>query len=373
MLSDYAETKSSFTAADSTYANKSFELDKIKIDLSSMEEFLNSRNREEMEEKLIQSLKQIKELEESLPKLTQEEKTLNSRMESLLKQRTSLELDIDALEKKLAGGTSDDRVIRDALAKEEVSMAKLDGELAALSEKMLNEYGMTVENILASDFDIPAAMKAREEAEGYRKAIADLGPVNLLATEEFEKAKERYNFIDTQYNDLVLARENLSNLIKELDAKAREDFIETLKIINKNFSEIFATLFEGGEAKLEVPEGEDILEGGIEIVAKPGGKRWLNLSVMSGGERALTAIALLFALLKTHPSPFCLLDEADAALDEANVHRYAKLLKEFSKTTQVVLITHNKQTMEIADTMYGITMEEPGVSKVISVKLAKAA
>ena len=372
-LSALAETKSAFTGIASKCANLRGELDKINSDLRSVEEFLGSRNREEMEEKLILTLKQIKELEESLPKLLEEEKKLNSRTDATLKQRTALESEIEALEKKLSGGTSNDRFIRDSLAKEEVSMAKLDGELTAASEKMLNEYGMTIENVLASDHDIPAATKAREEAESYRRTIADLGPVNLLATEEFEKAKERYNFIDTQYNDLVLARENLSNLIKELDAKAREDFIETLKVINKNFSEIFATLFEGGEAKLEVPEGEDILEGGIEIVAKPGGKKWLNLSVMSGGERALTALALLFALLRTHPSPFCLLDEADAALDEANVHRYAKLLKEFSKTTQLVLITHNKQTMEIADTMYGITMEEPGVSKVISVKLAKAA
>jgi chromosome segregation protein len=238
---------------------------------------------------------------------------------------------------------------------------------------MLNEYTMTLDAVTSSDIEIAGAARSKEEAESLRRAINDLGPVNLLATEEFEKAKERFNFIETQFNDLVIARENLSSLIKELDDKARADFIETIKIINKNFSELFATLFEGGEAKLVIPDGADVLEGGVEIFARPGGKRWLNLSVMSGGERALTAIALLFALLKTHPSPFCLLDEADAALDEANVHRYARLLKEFSKTTQVVLITHNKQTMEIADTLYGVTMEEPGVSKIVSVKLAKAA
>jgi chromosome segregation protein len=277
------------------------------------------------------------------------------------------------VEKKLSGGTSDDRMLRDALTKEEVAIARLDGELTAIAEKMMNEYGMTMDMVTTSEIEIAGAARSREEAEVLRRAIADLGPVNLLATEEFEKAKERFTFIETQFQDLVQARENLSSLIKELDEKARIDFLETMKVINQNFSEIFATLFEGGEAKLVLPEDADVLEGGIDIIAKPGGKKWLNLSVMSGGERTLTALALLFALLRTHPSPFCLLDEADAALDEANVHRYTRLLKEFSKTTQVVIITHNKQTMEIADTMYGITMEEPGVSRVVSVKLAKAA
>jgi chromosome segregation protein len=326
-----------------------------------------------MEGRLVQTIDRIKELEGSLPKITEEEKELAKKIELKLQARTKFESEIEEVEKRLAGGTSDDRVMRDALSKEEVAMAKLDAELTSISEKMLNDYGLTVENILSSDLEIPPVTKAKEETESLKGSIASLGPVNLLAAEEFEKARERFSFIENQYNDLTVARENLSALIKELDEKAREDFIETLKIINKNFSEIFATLFTGGEAKLVTPEGEDILEGGIEIIARPGGKKWLNLSAMSGGERALTAIALLFALLKTHPSPFCLMDEADSALDEANVHRFTKLLKEFSKQTQVVLITHNKQTMEIADTMYGITMQEAGVSKIVSVKLAKAA
>jgi chromosome segregation protein len=348
------------------------ELEKIKDEVRSINELISSRNRKEMKERLDLCASRIGELELSLPKLLEQERDITKKLGSCGAKRTVLEREIEEIEKLLAGGTSEDRVMRDALSKEEVAMAKLEGEVAAISEKMMNEYNMTVEEILASEYDIPIT-RSREEAESLRRSIADLGPVNLLATEEFAKARERFNFVETQYTDLTLARENLSNLIKELDEKAREEFIKTLKIINQNFSEIFAKLFEGGEAKLEIPEGVDILEGGIEIVARPGGKKWLNLSVMSGGERALTAIALLFALLKTHPSPFCLLDEADSALDESNVHRFTKMLKEFSLTTQVMLITHNKQTMEIVDTMYGITMEEPGVSKVVSVKLAKAA
>jgi chromosome segregation protein len=373
LFSNFAENRAAYAGISSKYENLQSESVKIKTDIRSINEFISSGNMAEMEERLVQTTDRIKELEGSLPKITEDEKDLAKKLELNLKAKSKLEGEIEDVEKRLAGGTSEDRSYRDALSKEEVSLAKLEGELTSISEKMLADYRMTIENILSSDVEIPAATKAKEEAESLRKAIASLGPVNLLATEEFEKARERFGFIETQYNDLTVARENLSNLIKELDAKAREDFIETMKIINKNFSEIFATLFEGGEAKLVTPEGEDILEGGIEIIARPGGKKWLNLSAMSGGERALTAIALLFALLKTHPSPFCLLDEADSALDEANIRRFTKLLSEFSKQTQVVFITHNKSTMEIADTLYGITMEEPGVSKVVSVKLAKAA
>lgn len=373
LLSSYAESKAVHAAVASKTENLSNEKEKIRLEIISINDYISSRNREEMEGRLVQTIDGIKELEASLPKITGEEKELAKKNELKLQARTKLESEIEEVERRLSGGTSDDRVMRDALSKEEVAMAKLDAELTSISEKMLNDYGMTVENIMSSGLEIPPVTKAKEETESLKSAIASLGPVNLLAAEEFEKARERFSFIENQYNDLTVARENLSALIKELDEKAREDFIETLKIINKNFSEIFATLFAGGEAKLVTPEGEDILEGGIEIIARPGGKKWLNLSAMSGGERALTAIALLFALLKTHPSPFCLMDEADSALDEANVHRFTKLLKEFSKQTQVVLITHNKQTMEIADTMYGITMQEAGVSKIVSVKLAKAA
>jgi chromosome segregation protein len=373
LYSGFAEIKASHAGIFSRHENLQKESIKVRTDIQSINDFITSYNKEDMEEKLSLTIKRIGEFEGSLPKIAENEKLSEKNLASSLQAKSKLESEIDEVEKRLSGGTSDDRTIRDSLSKEEVSLAKLEGELLAISEKMLNEYGMTIENIVSSDLSVPAATKAKEEAETLRKGIMELGPVNLLASEEFEKSKERFGFIENQFNDLTVARENLSSLIKELDAKAREDFIETMKIININFSEIFASLFEGGEAKLIIPEGEDLLEGGIEIIARPGGKKWLNLSAMSGGERSLTAIALLFALLKTHPSPFCLFDEADSALDEANIHRFTKLLKEFSRSTQVVLITHNKQTMEIADTMYGITMEEPGVSKVISVKLAKAA
>jgi chromosome segregation protein len=172
--------------------------------------------------------------------------------------------------------------------------------------------------------------------------------------------------------DLVNARDNLNSLIRELDSEAKQKFLTTIEEVNKHFSEIFATLFEGGEARISIEEG-DALEAGIEIMAKPLGKKWLSLSLMSGGEKALTAIAILFALMKVNPSPFCFLDEVDAALDEINTIRFTKLLKEFCKHTQIVIITHSKRTMSAANDMYGITMEEPGISKLVSMKLVKVA
>ncbi len=155
-------------------------------------------------------------------------------------------------------------------------------------------------------------------------------------------------------------------MIADLDIKAREDFLSTIEKVTKNFKEIFAGLFDGGEATIEVNENE-----GIEISVCPSGRKWLNLSLLSGGERALTAIALLLAFLKTQPSPLCILDEVDAALDEANVARFARFLKDFSSKTQMIVITHNRRTMEVADVIYGITMQEQGVSKVVSMRLEK--
>jgi chromosome segregation protein len=202
--------------------------------------------------------------------------------------------------------------------------------------------------------------------------LNDIGPVNLLAMEEFEEAKVRLSFIEEQYGDLVSARDNLNSLIKELDSEAKQKFLQTVAEVNENFSRLFGALFEGGEARIEMSEG-DPLEAGIEIIAKPSGKKWINMSLMSGGEKALTAISLLFALIKKNPSPFCFMDEVDAALDEINTLRFTKLLREFSKNTQIVIITHSKRTMASANLLYGVTNEEPGISKIISMKLVKVA
>ncbi len=328
---------------------------------------------ENISARIASTKEEIAGLESSLPEISLKEKELGSSVEDLIAKKASLETKAEALEEKIRQLTSEDRGIRDALSKEEVNLAKIEGELSSIEALMMQEYQLSVQDILASAVEEASNMaKSKDEVESLKNAIRELGPVNLLAVEEFEAAKERMSFIETQYNDLISARDNLNTLIRQLDGEAKEKFMSTIEEVNVYFSEIFGTLFEGGEARIELAEG-DPLEAGIEIVAKPLGKKWINLSLMSGGEKALTAISILFALMRKNPSPFCFMDEVDAALDEINTIRFAKLLKDFSERTQIIVITHSKRTMSVANNLYGITMEEPGISKLVSMKLVKVA
>jgi chromosome segregation protein len=208
---------------------------------------------------------------------------------------------------------------------------------------------------------------SRTELEGLRERFAALGPVNLLALEDYTKRKERHEFLVQQRADLLKAKEQLLEAIEKINTTASQLFTETFEKVQGHFRDLFMTLFEGGDAELRTI-GEDPLESEIEIAAKPRGKHLQSISLMSGGERALTAIALLFALYLVKPSPFCLLDEVDAPLDDANVDRFLRMLERFSKRTQFVVITHNKKTMEAANCLYGVTMQELGISKLVSVK-----
>lgn len=254
----------------------------------------------------------------------------------------------------------------------EIALAKLDAEMNGLLERMFLEYNLSLADILGQPLEIENIGKAKKEVEEGKQKLRGLEPVNLLAVDEFAKAKERASFIEVQLADLNQARESLAGLIVELDQKAEETFVTTMQNLSLVFSETFSTLFSGGEAKITLEEGVSPLEAQIDIQVRPMGRKWLPLTQLSGGERSLSAIAILFSLLKIRPSPFCFMDEVDAALDDANVERFAKMLLNFSSQTQIIVISHNKRTMAIANNIYGITMEEPGVSKVISMKLAEA-
>jgi chromosome segregation protein len=210
---------------------------------------------------------------------------------------------------------------------------------------------------------------ASRRCEELKNDIREMGTVNVNAIEEYEKLSERYGFLSTQVEDLTKARDNLISVIGEISESMKLQFITVFNKINENFCEVFKELFGGGHAQLVLSDEENILESGIEIIAKPPGKKLQNLLLLSGGERALTAIALLFGILKMKPAPFCVLDEIDAALDDANVDRYAEFLVNFSVTTQFIIVTHRKGTMESADCLYGVSMEDSGVSKLVSVKL----
>jgi chromosome segregation protein len=232
------------------------------------------------------------------------------------------------------------------------------------------EYGVELE-VKAFDESLPFN---REEAESQitmlKTKLRNLGAVNELALEEYEEEKKRLEFLTSQRQDLIDAEKQLRNTIEEINTTAQEQFQKTFEQIRQNFINIFRELFnEGDEADLILEDAEDKLEANIEIIAKPKGKRPQSISLLSGGEKTLTATALLFAIYLVKPSPFCILDEVDAPLDDANIDRFVRLIKKFSNDTQFIIVTHNKRTMEACRTLYGVTMEEEGVSKLVAVKL----
>ena len=213
------------------------------------------------------------------------------------------------------------------------------------------------------------ADEARKKVKLIKLVIEELGTVNLGAIEEYERVSERYEFLLEQKNDLQAAKDTLFQVIDEMDDEMKKRFEQTFEGIRFHFEPVFRSLFGGGRADLKLTDPGDLLNTGVEIIAQPPGKKLQNLALLSGGERALTAIALLFSILKVRPVPFCILDEVEAALDEANVFRFSQYLKGYSSETQFIVITHRKGTMEEADVLYGVTMQESGVSKLVSVRL----
>ena len=213
------------------------------------------------------------------------------------------------------------------------------------------------------------ALSAEDAIAALRAKIERLGPVNMMAIEQFDELETRHVFLSTQRRDLVDSIAQTSEAIRRIDETTRARFVEAFAAINTNFQQTFSTLFGGGRAGLTLLDENDPLESGIEIIAQPPGKRLQSVQLLSGGEKALTAIALMFAMFKFKPSPFCVLDEIDAPLDDANIGRFVEMLRGMQQHTQFIVITHSRKTMEIADRLYGVTMEEPGVSKLISVQL----
>jgi chromosome segregation protein len=217
------------------------------------------------------------------------------------------------------------------------------------------------------DFDLEAA---RERLDDLRKKIEALGPVNMMALDELAEVEDRFDFLSLQKADIERAIADTQSAIAEIKRRSREKFVEAFHAINENFKKMFVELFGGGHGEMRLIDETDILESGIEIIAQPPGKRLQNVLLLSGGEKAMAALSLVMAIFKYRPSPFCLLDEVDAPLDDVNIGRFAEKVVEMSAETQFMIITHNKRTMEAARTLYGVTMEDPGVSKLISVRLS---
>src|SRR5204863_4592309 len=211
-----------------------------------------------------------------------------------------------------------------------------------------------------------------EQVATLQTRIDEMGPVNLVAIEEYEETEQRFQFLSKQHDDLVQAKAQLLEVINRINVQTREMFKTTFEQIRANFRAMFTEVFGGGKADLIMVDENDVLESGIDIVARPPGKQLQTISLLSGGEQTMTAVSLLFSIYQVKPSPFCVLDELDAPLDESNINRFIRVLQRFLSHSQFIIITHNKRTIGMADVLYGVTMEEHGVSKIVSVKFHKA-
>lgn len=300
--------------------------------------------------------KEIAQLEEALEKDLSEKEELNAKHKEFFTKREKLNEEITGLDK--------------SAFKLSAQVEKISEQADNLSRYMWEEYELTYQSALElKDDTLNDLDSLKREVSAVKAKIKDLGDVNVNAIEDYKLVSERYEFLKGQHDDIVKAENNLMQIIAELDTAMRTQFEEKFNEIQVMFDKVFRELFGGGKATLELVEDEDILEAGIRIIAQPPGKKLQNMMQLSGGEKALSAIALLFAIQSLKPSPFCLLDEIEAALDDSNVTRYAKYLNKLTKDTQFIVITHRKGTMEAADVLYGITMQEKGVSTLVSVNL----
>ena len=288
----------------------------------------------------------LRAIEDKITELMEETGRINDELSGHRKEKDRLTGDLHSLELEYQGLQSSRHSTFDRL--------RMEFNVVTVDPRPLPD-GKTVEMLQA-------------EGEEIRQKLQRMDPVNLVAAEDYEREKDRLDFLVRQRDDLVAAEESLKEAISKINTTAEDRFRETYAKIQENFESVFQTLFEGGEAHIEIEDPNNPLESPIGIFARPGGKRLLSVTQLSGGERALTAISLLFAIYLVKPSPFCILDEVDAPLDDANLLRFLKLIKRFSESTQFIIITHNKLTMEASDVLYGVTMETPGVSKVVSVK-----
>ena len=337
---------------------KEKEKNQINIEIKGTENLINgniTKEEEEILEKYYASLKS--------------KNTATKELENLIKEKENLNESLEEYELSLKKDNSSYNSKTNELKELEISVNRLDVKLDNLLNNLTENYSMTYDKAKENyklDIDYN---KAKAEVNKLKKIIKDLGIVNLAAPEEYKNVSTRYEFLTKQINDLDNAENTLLDIISEMDKVMIKEFSESFNTINEHFKTTFNELFKGGKAELKLTEPNNILETGIEIIASPPGKKLSSISLLSGGEKTLTAISLLFAIIKSKPSPFCVLDEVEAALDEANVDTFGSYLQKLKEKSQFIIITHKKKTMEYADLLYGITMQESGVSKLVSVKL----
>lgn len=346
--------------------NELYEVKELNYELSNEYE----RNRQQYETmknaiKVSDNSSESNEIEKSLGELKSE---LSSKGDSKQELQSKLRL----LEEQRMNLSAEVNRLQDRKYQQDLALTKVDTDIETMQERVWTEYELTYSTALAYKQEFFNLKEAMPEISKIKKEISKLGNVNVNAIEDYKLLLERHGSMYEQAQDLIKAEDELKQIIKELSNEMIERFETEFNKINENFGRVFQTLFGGGKARLELVQSDDILEAGVDIIAEPPGKKLSNITLLSGGEKSLTAIAILFAILQLKPMPFCLLDEIEAALDEANVGRFAKYLKNYSDNTQFIVITHKKPTMEHSNVLYGVTMEEKGVSKIVSVKLSEA-
>lgn len=363
---------------------------KVKISALEQEQIFCKQNIDKIDNDTKQYDEQISENFDEIKSLKNDMENKNSVIENIKKEieiysldKTEKEKQIEKIEQSKNNSSKELKNIEEEaeqklntislLEKENIRIETQKNKLLETKTTIYNdiweEYELTYN--LAKDYkdNSLSENQLQKQKKQLKQNIKELGNINIDSIEEYKQVKERFEFLTSQHNDIVEAEKKLQQIIEELTNSMTEQFTQQFKLISDNFSDVFAELFGGGKAYLKLSDTNNVLESGIDIIAQPPGKNLQNMMLLSGGERALTAIALLFAILKLKPSPFCILDEIEAALDDANVNRYADYLRKFSEVTQFIVVTHRKGTMEAADILYGVTMQEQGVSKLVSVKL----
>lgn len=312
------------------------------------------------------------ELESNLEKLIVEQSSIEKKQIEV-KERLQVEnKETSVLSEQLQKLNGRQQYLAEERSKLAVELSRNDVRMDHSLNYLVDEYKIGFEEAKLLETPDISLEEAQKKVRLLKKGIEELGPVNLNSVAEYEHVNERYTFLSKQQNDLIDAKVQLYHTMDEMDAIVEKQFEETFIRIQEEFAKVFPKMFGGGYAELVLNQPDNLLETGIEIIAQPPGKRLTRLSLLSGGERALTAISLLFAIIQVNPVPFCILDEAEAALDDANVIRFGRYLEEFEGDTQFIVITHRKGTMEHANQLYGVTMQEKGISKIVSVSLNEA-
>ncbi len=331
------------------------------------------KTRQEEEGELIRLGREEEELqaklaadEAALDQLRQQGILVGEGLRQLQEKREGLQLAEGELEEKIGVQRQDLTAATERLHQLERDLTRLETSLEELERRMFEDFGLTAAQAREYREDALPEGQWRQRVGELKVKLDQLGNVNLQAGKQYREVKERYDFLSQQLQDLVEARRSLDKLVREIDAISRERLEETFAAVQDSFQQVFQELFGGGKAQIQFTEGENLLEAGLEIMVQPPGKKLQNLLLLSGGEKALAAIAFLFGILQVKPSPFCVLDEIDAALDESNALRLGEFLRRYAEDTQFLLISHRPEVIRQADVLYGVTMDESGVSQFLS-------